>query len=246
VAVLQVTIMVEDSAPKGAQHFNDSFANDETVANYADRVARFVPGYHALHTMTGVLLAEATPADAKVLVVGAGGGLELLALAEMHAGWSFVGVDPSRKMLGQARQTLGSHASRVELVEGVVDAAPAGPFDAAACLLTLHFLDADERRRTLEAVRSRLKPNAPLVVAHASFPQAYPERSIWLDRYEAYAVASGGDREQARTARKAIDEASGKTMLDPAHDEEILAAAGFSDVRLFYQAFTWRGWVALA
>lgn len=35
-------------------------------------------------------------------------------------------------------------------------------------------------------------------------------------------------------------------LLAPEHDEAILRDAGFSDVALFYAAFTWRGWVAYA
>jgi len=39
--------------------------------------------------------------------------------------------------------------------------APDGPFDAAACLLTLHFLAQDERRQTVREVYRRLIPGAP-------------------------------------------------------------------------------------
>lgn len=97
--------------------------------------------------MTAILLAERAPADAQVL--GAGGGLELQALAKAQPGWRFTGVDPAGPMLDLARETLGEDAERVELVEGYIDAAPAGPFDAATCLLTIHFLDREERVRTL-------------------------------------------------------------------------------------------------
>lgn len=48
--------------------------------------------------------------------------------------------------------------------------APAGPFDAATCLLTMHFVPMDERMRTLNEVRGRLKPGAPFVLDHISFP----------------------------------------------------------------------------
>jgi tRNA (cmo5U34)-methyltransferase len=34
--------------------------------------------------------------------------------------------------------------------------------------------------------------------------------------------------------------------LPPEQDQAILEDAGFSDVTLFYAAFTWRGWVAYA
>ncbi|RYE75963.1 MAG: class I SAM-dependent methyltransferase, partial [Oxalobacteraceae bacterium] len=128
------------------------------------------------------------------------------------------------------------------LVEGYIDDAPAGPFDAATCLLTLHFLDAGERLRTLREIRRRMKPGAPFVAAHGSYPQA--QKDIWLSRYAAFAKASGVDPEQADTARQAV--AAHVSMLDPEQDEAILREAGFSDVTLFYSAFTWRGWVCYA
>jgi len=35
-------------------------------------------------------------------------------------------------------------------------------------------------------------------------------------------------------------------MRSPEQDETVLRDAGFSDVSLFYAAFTWRGWVGYA
>ncbi|WP_434803260.1 class I SAM-dependent methyltransferase [Paracidovorax avenae] len=60
----------------------------------------------------------------------------------------------------------------MHLHEGYIDSAPEGPFDGATCLLTLHFLPTAERLRTLQQLRARLKPGAPLVVAHHSFDRA--------------------------------------------------------------------------
>ena len=79
--------------------FLQSFNDPEQVAKYSEGPTRFVPGLEALHRMTGLLLAEDAPADARVLVLGAGGGLELQALAHMHPDWTFVGVDPAIEML---------------------------------------------------------------------------------------------------------------------------------------------------
>lgn len=71
------------------------FSDPTAVSGYAERTARIVPGLRDLHRMAGVLLAERAPPDARMLVLGAGGGLELKALAEMQPGWHFDGVDPS-------------------------------------------------------------------------------------------------------------------------------------------------------
>lgn len=224
--------------------FLAGFRDPETVARYADGPHRFVPGFEALHRMTAILLAETAPPDAHVLVLGAGGGLELDALAKAQPGWTFVGVDPAGAMLREAERLLGPARDRVTLVEGYIDDAPAGPFDAATCLLTLHFLAAAERERTVRAIHERLRPGAPFVAAHASFPQGVGARRRWLDRYEAYAVASGVDPEQAGKARAAVD--AHLPALDPRDDELILRAGGFSEVEVFFAAFTWRGWVARA
>lgn len=221
--------------------FLDMFSDREKIAHYAEGPKRFTPGLDAVHRMTTILLSEHAPADAHVLVLGAGGGLELRAMAEAQPGWRFTGVDPAGPMLDLARDTMGEHVSRAELIEGYVEAAPDGPFDAATCLLTLHFLPRAERVRTIAELHRRLKPGAPLVVVHSSFPQEEPFRNRWLDRYAAYAVASGADPAQTEQARTAV--AASLALLDPADDEACLREAGFTDVELFYAAFTWRGWV---
>jgi len=94
------------------------FSNPQSVARYAEGPPRSTPGFADLHRMTAILLAERAPQDARVLVLGAGGGLELKALAEAHPGWTFDGVDPAAEMLKQAERTLGQLASRARLHEG--------------------------------------------------------------------------------------------------------------------------------
>lgn len=220
------------------------FRDPQAVARYTEGPRRFVPGFADLHTMTGILLGERAPTDSRILVLGAGGGLELKALADMHDCWTFDGVDPSPEMLALAQRTIGAHVPRVRLHEGLIDVAPDGPFDAATCLLTLHFLSADERLRTVREIWRRLKPGAPFVAAHSSFPQGKDDRSIWLSRYAAFAVASGVDPDSVEPMRAKVE--AHLSLLSPEHDEAILREAGFRDVSLFYGAFTWRGWVAYA
>jgi tRNA (cmo5U34)-methyltransferase len=213
----------------------DAFSDPQAVARYAEGPPRLVPGFAGLQRMVMLLLAERAPEDARVLVLGAGGGLEIKV---------FDGVDPSAEMLNLARSTLGPLAARARLHHGLIDIAPEGPFDAASCILTLHFVERGERLRMLKDVRRRLKPGAPFAVAHFSFPQAAGERDLWLARYAAFAVASGVEPAQAEKARAGI--AAGLPILAPEDDEQLLRDAGFGGVSLFYVGFTFRGWVAYA
>jgi tRNA (cmo5U34)-methyltransferase len=221
-----------------------SFSDPQSVARYAEGPPRVVPGYNAMQCMATLLLAERVPENARVLVLGAGGGLELKAFAEAHPNWTFDGVDPAAEMLKLAEWTLGPLASRTRLHQGYIDDAPEGPFDAATCLLTLHFVALEERRRTAVEVHRRLKHGAPFVVAHFSIPQGEGERALWLSRYAAFVTASGVEPDKAANARAAID--TQLSVLTPEQDEAILREAGFSNVSLFYAGFTFRGWVAYA
>jgi tRNA (cmo5U34)-methyltransferase len=224
------------------------FSTPAAVANYAAGPPRMVPGFADMQRMTAILLAERVPAAGRVLVVGAGGGLELQAFAKAHPGWTFDGVDPSADMLRLAEQTLGPLAPRVRLHEGTIDAAPAGPFDGATCLLTMHYVDPVERLRQTAEIHRRLKPGAPLVVVHFSLPADTPsgssERTLWLTRYAAFAAASGVPKEKAEAAATAVS--THLHILTPDEDEALLHTAGFREVKLFYAAFAFRGWVAHA
>lgn len=219
------------------------FTDPAMVASYAEGTPRRVPGFADLHRMAMLLLAERAPEAGDILVVGAGGGLELRAFAEAQPHWRFVGVDPSAQMLDLARRILGPLQSRVELQRGYVDAAPTGPFDGATCLLTLHFLAKDERLRTLREVHRRLKRGAALVVAHHSIPED-GDFARWFARSVAFSGGSSADI--ARASASAATIAERLPVLSSDGDEAILREAGFSDVVLFYAGLSFRGWVAIA
>ncbi len=223
---------------------NSPFSDSRAVARYAEGPPRIVPGFADLHRMITLLLMERVSKTARILVLGAGGGLELKAFAQAYPDWTFDGVDPAAEMLALAEQTLGPLMSRIQLHPGYIDVAPEGPFDAATCLLTLHFVTADERRRTALEVHRRLNPGAPFVVVHMSIPQGKREREIWLSRYAAFAIGPDVEREKTEAARAAV--MSHLNILTPEQDEKILRDAGFSEVSLFYVGFTFRGWVAYA
>ncbi|WP_374675466.1 class I SAM-dependent methyltransferase [Ideonella sp.] len=216
------------------------FADPQAVASYVEDTARHVPGLADLHRMAALLLAEAVPPDGQVLVLGAGGGLELKAQAGLCAGWRFTGVDPSPAMLDLARRACAGVADRITWLTGTVDEAPPGPFDGATCLLTLHFLDRAGRQRTLAGLHRRLRPGARLLVAHHAPPADAPVD--WLTRSLAFRTFPAVDVPAAK--RSATTMAERLHLLTPEQEEALLREAGFVDVALCYAALSFRGWVA--
>ncbi len=220
------------------------FSNTQAISGYAENAIRRVPGLKDIHRMAALLMAERTPANGRVLIVGAGGGMEISYFAESFPNWTFDGVDPSKEMLDLAITNLGTLASRVQLHCGYIEVAPKETFDAATCLLTLHFTNEVERYRTLCEIHSRLKPGGVFVTVHYSISQNPAEREVWLSRCAEFAILSGINTEQAKNSLVAIGQQL--PILAPEEDEELMRKAGFSDINTFYVGLGFRGWVAYA
>lgn len=226
-------------------HFN--FADPDFVSRYVEKgPAAFMPGHAGVLQMTGVLLAERAPADGRILIVGAGGGLDTRALARAYPGWRFTGVDPAPKMLDLARVVLSDEINpRVELIEGGVEAAPEGPFDGATLILVLGLIPDDGAKlATLKDIRRRLKPGAAFILVDRCDDRNGPLFDRNVDRYVAYAVQSGVDPETLTNARKS--QRGNAALVTGQRNEALLAEAGFTGIETFYHAMNWQGWAAYA
>ncbi|HEY0660377.1 MAG TPA: class I SAM-dependent methyltransferase [Lysobacter sp.] len=197
--------------------------------------------------MAAQLIRERIGSAGKILVLGAGGGLELEVFASRCPQWTFVGVDPAAEMLKAAKdRVLSAGASeRVDWHHGYIFDAPPGPFDAATCLLTLHFVPDDgAKERTLAEIRRRLKPGAPFVLVDLCIDLTSPDAATALNRYRDFALESGADPGQVETTCGRL--VNVLKLVSAARDEALLGIAGFSQVELFYAGLSWRGWRAIA
>jgi tRNA (cmo5U34)-methyltransferase len=224
-------------------HYDDP----EFARRYAEGPRAFVPGYEYMQRMAAQLIRERIGNTGDVLVLGAGGGLEIEAFASRCPQWTFIGIEPAEEMLKAAKERvlLAAASERVKWHHGYIFDAPLGPYDAATCLLTLHFVPDDgAKERTLMEIRQRLKPGAPFVFVDLCIDLASPKSTTALGRYRDFALESGADPEQ-------VDATCGRLthvlkMVGSARNEELLTTSGFADVELFYAGLSWRGWHARA
>jgi tRNA (cmo5U34)-methyltransferase len=224
-----------------------NFEDPEFVRRYTEGPGQFVPGYTVMQRMAAQLIAERIGQSGSVLVLGAGGGLEIEHFARLQPGWTFLGVDPAEEMLASAKsrmRTAGLDA-RVEWVRGLIFQAPSGPFDAATALLTLHFVPDDgSKLDTLKALRARLRRGAPLIIVDLCIDKGSANLHTELNRYRDFALASGAEpADVADTCARILD------VMHPVKPErvvQLLAQSGFSDVELFYAGLSWRGSIARA
>ena len=219
--------------------------NPDFVAQYDRGPPMFMPGYAASHVMAATVLIDRIGPDADVLIVGAGGGIEIAAFARLCPGWRYVAVDPSQAMLdlAAARFSREQPDTQVKLIKGVADDAPAGPFDAATAFLCLFFVPDDGTRLAqLKAIHARLKPGAPFLMIHTA---AEPERrATHLTRYGIHARLSGAEEDLIEKATAMQD--SQVHILTPDREADLLREAGFTLNGMFYQGLWVRGWEATA
>ncbi len=221
------------------------------LAGYVDNgPTRFAPGYDGLLRMTGQLLAEKMAPDGTALIVGAGGGNELLHLATTHPTWHFCAVDPTAAMLDIAKHRLTDHhvpLERIDWIEGDINAAPAELYDGACCLMVLHVIAGmDAKQACLSGIRARLKPGAHFIIANNCIDLAAPNSDQAANRYLTFARDNGAPEEIIENARSFMQRDGGGHMLAPDDDVALLQSAGFVDVELIYAGLSWRGWCATA
>lgn len=101
--------------------FNGAGAND-----YDHRIRMRVPGYDLLHTLTAAEALRRLPAQAQILVVGAGSGEEIVRLASLAPHWHFTATDISADMLALAQDKCARAGitRRVTFHHGGLDTLP--------------------------------------------------------------------------------------------------------------------------
>ncbi|MGW9526227.1 class I SAM-dependent methyltransferase [Paenibacillus terrae] len=252
--------------------------NDPNVRKYPDTIALKIPGYAHLYEMTDRLItaqleaqARTQTADPNVLIIGAGGGQELITFGGQHAAWSFTAVDPSERMLDLARQRVAQAGirSKISFVTGTLEGLPgellqelfqeqpkeqsgkqieeshAEPiYDAATCLLVLHFLlSMESKRALLQQISARLKPGAPFCLASINGNPQEAAFSIQMQAWKRHMLDQGIPLEDWERFAASIGRES-----DPVSNTAIqgmLVDAGFTHITRYFGAFLVNAWLAV-
>lgn len=224
--------------------------NHPEVARYEKTISLKIPGYAHLYEMSDRLLgAQLLQVDGekRVLVVGAGGGQELVTLGAGHEDWLFTGVDPSAQMLAQAQRRTAEAglAARVTLQEGTVDALPEQPaYAAATCLLVLHFVKGlAAKRELLQQIAARLRPGAPFCLATiAGDPQSQSFR-LQTQAWQTHMLDNG--IAMAEWERFAASPGNESDPIPESHVQALMAEAGFEHATRYFGSYLVHAWFAV-
>ena len=216
--------------------------DQKQAAEYDQRFAKAAAMRDALQLLTAAVLGD-LPADARVLSVGAGTGLEIAYLAQRFPGWRFMAVEPSGPMLAVCRSKMEECgiSARCEFHGGYLDSLPPSePFDAATSLLVSQFvLDPVARTEFFRAIAGRLRPGGVLVAADLAGDTA---TATYQSLFEVWLRVLDVPAEKAEGLRTAYGR--DVAVLPADRVGEIIRAGGFEPPVRFLQTGLIHAWYA--
>lgn len=210
------------------------------------RARQMVVGRDALFLVVRALFENKLDEDAKILVVGSGWGDEIFLLGLPNPGWHFVGVDLSETMLNLARARIAAEnlSNKVELHQADVRELNDENFDAATCVLTLHFVPDDGAKlAVLQAIRQRLKPGALFYLVDAVREKS---EAVFEENVQAYKRHAQNNGAPPETIKKMVEHTMTLPLVTEERETELLREAGFAEIRKVYQGIFINGWLCRA
>lgn len=231
-----------------SQQTIDFDTNPTVAADEYEQMARLaLPGYEVMHTFVLACLRSCLLETANVLVVGAGGGMELVRLGQSNPQWQLLGVDPSGKMLAIAQQKIVQDqlSQRIRLIQGYVQDLPTDTaYDAATSILVMHFIPDNDNGKIafLKGIAQRLKKSAPFVLVDVFGTKGSYELEKTIATLHPYWKETGLPEDKQKQLLETFNNA-----VYPVSEARILALlqqAGFSRVIRFYTGLWVGGWMA--
>jgi tRNA (cmo5U34)-methyltransferase len=228
-----------------AMKFEDQKLPD--LNDYATLAEQFIPGRRAIFAIVEASLLELLPKGAaRILVVGAGGGEEILRLGLDNPDWSFVGVDTYEPMVELARKRLAQTpvARRSQVHTTAIADLDERDFDAATCILTAHFVPDDGAKLAFfEAIRRRMKPGAPLAIVDGVGVTGEARTELLRRIWKRHAVRNGVADEVAEANAQNFAKVA---VVSEQREEALLTDAGFERLTPIFRGLAIKGWLAFA
>ncbi|NEW05727.1 class I SAM-dependent methyltransferase [Paenibacillus sp. SYP-B3998] len=229
---------------------NTPMSWEQDVYRYEETIALKIPGYHNLYDMTNRLMAvllNRADAPANLLVIGAGGGQELLTLGSRHDAWSFTGIDPSARMLeiAKLRVERAGLKQQVTFVQGTIEQLSQELlFDGATCLLVLHFVKGlSQKRELLLHIAQRLKSGAPIFLASINGNPNTTAFAAQMEAWKSHMLDNGISLQEWERFAASI---GCETDPEPASViKELLAEAGFLETTRYFGSYLIDAWCAV-
>ncbi len=221
------------------------FTFDERVTSvFENMIKRSVPGYGTLISLIAVLAKKYAQENSKIYDIGCSLGTASLAVAqnvtvencEIHA------FDSSRPMIDKFSNIVKELHTPTPIRLFCGDALEVEYCNCSVAILnlTLQFISSSERLSLLSKIYKSLLPNGAIIIAEKVTDESRDE--LITDLYYEYKRANNYSDLEISQKRTALEDVL-VTDTEAVHIQR-LKDAGFSRVERWFQAFSFRGYIA--
>ena len=220
--------------------------NDNTTPmaakEYDQKINNTIPYYSEFYNQTIDVVEQRDFENMKWLDLGCGtGSLEELAY-QRFSDVEFVLLDPSEKMLEQAKAKLKNESIQY-ICDSSVSIEFSNRFDVVTAIQSHHYLHEPERRKATECVYQALKKDGIYICFENIIPEDEELKKSELLRWGRYQQRYGKSEEEARehNARCGVN----YFPLTANQHIQLLKEVGFSKVHIFWISYMQMGIYAI-
>lgn len=215
--------------------------NDPSVLDYEKTIRRKIAGYPLLYEMSSRLMKAGLTGseDVRLLIVGAGGGEELITMGTYEESWHFTAIDSSENMLNlaKARTDRAKMEKRIRFIRTEVESFPeTNRYEGATCLLVLHFVKGIEnKRRFLKRLASFLPDHAPFCIALINGDPSGHAFTIQMEAWKQHMISQGIAKEQFDQFAESVGESTDIITEDKLMS--LLDECGFEEMSNYFSSY---------
>jgi tRNA (cmo5U34)-methyltransferase len=235
------------ATPRGAQDFK---FNKEVTAVFDDMLDRSVPYYSEIQRMVAELAADFARPGTKIYDLGCSTANSFLQIQQRMAGGGkdveFVGFDDSEEMLEKARRKLAAAKfdRPVTLQYADLNLGVETPNASVVMLvLTLQFIRPLYRERLIQSIYRGMVDNGCLIIVEKVLGEHSTFNRLFIQHYYEMKARNGYSEMEIAQKREALENILVPYRLE--ENKELLRAAGFRHVDVFFKWYNFCGMIAI-
>lgn len=210
-----------------------------------------LPNYDQLYPIIGSYLQAGMGSQDRLLVSGAGTGMELITFGRNHPQWKITGLDPSEQMIALAKDKVqkAKLEEKITIHQCFTHDLPIQPlYQGATSILVFPFLPSNEDKLFyLKSIADRLSSGAILILvtAYGDNTSSAFQRDISAWRTQALSRSQALGLPLVKIKQLLDVVLSQVHYTDESTIQELLHQADFHQTSLFFKTYHFGGWVAI-
>lgn len=226
------------------KHGNWKF-DEEVAPVFDEHVRKSISSYDRIQESVVHMAGFFCPEKATVVDLGSATGETLQRLYEQqsHKKWRLIGVDESREMMTSAMSKVNGNTQYEWVANRIQDFEFPLKTDLVISVLTMQFIEPDDREAVLRKAYQSLKKGGALILVEKVYAESGQIQDIFNQIYQDEKQDSGFTTEEIRRKEQSLR--SVMTPMTRKENEELLRTVGFSQQEAFFRHFHFMGWLAI-